>query len=168
MWMWSLFLSLSRNILLSYKKKSYCTVLLLVMTWDEVTWMWARWHWATTTKTSDDKPEGESLLLDHSPPQVTKISENQVADNGWLLYSSSSSSSLNVYLFLERESTSGAGTERGGQRIRSRLCADSSKPDAGLELMNCEIMTWAEIEGSTNWATQAPHDQIPFTWRPGL
>ena len=31
--------------------------------------------------------------------------------------------------------------ERGRQRIRNRLHADSSEPDAGLELTNCEIMT---------------------------
>ena len=37
---------------------------------------------------------------------------------------------------------SGGGAEREGkQRIPSRLCADSSEPDVGLELMNCEIMT---------------------------
>ena len=53
---------------------------------------------------------------------------------------------LNVYLFLrerERESTSMSwrGAGRGGQRIQSGLCADSTEPDAGLELMNCEIVT---------------------------
>ena len=31
------------------------------------------------------------------------------------------------------------GRERGGQRIPSRLCADSSEPNVGLELMNHEI-----------------------------
>ena len=34
--------------------------------------------------------------------------------------------------------------------------AVSTEPDAGLEPMNCEIMTWAEVGRSTNWATQAP------------
>ena len=33
------------------------------------------------------------------------------------------------------------GAERGGQRIRSRLCADSREPDVGLEPTNYEIMT---------------------------
>ena len=46
---------------------------------------------------------------------------------------------LNIYLFL-REHEQGWGGERGGQRIRSRLCTDS-EPDVGLESMNCEIMT---------------------------
>ena len=31
------------------------------------------------------------------------------------------------------------------ERIPSRPCAVSTEPDAGLELMNCEIMTWAKI-----------------------
>ena len=38
----------------------------------------------------------------------------------------------------------------------SRLQADGTEPDAGLELMNYEIMTWAEVGRLTNWATQAP------------
>ena len=34
----------------------------------------------------------------------------------------------------------------------------SAEPDAGLELTNCEIMTWAETKNQrlTFWATQAP------------
>ena len=31
--------------------------------------------------------------------------------------------------------------ERGGQRIRSRLFADGSEPDVGLELKNLKITT---------------------------
>ena len=46
----------------------------------------------------------------------------------------------------ERETESGAG---------SRLRAVSTEPDAGLELTSHEIMTWAEVGRSTNWATQA-------------
>ena len=38
----------------------------------------------------------------------------------------------------------------------SRLWAVSTEPDAGLELTDCEIMTWAEVGGLTDWATQAP------------
>ena len=51
------------------------------------------------------------------------------------------------YLFFdsvrerEREHASGEGAEREGQRIQSRVCADSREPDVGLELMNGEIMT---------------------------
>ena len=48
-------------------------------------------------------------------------------------------------LFLietDRQSVSGGGVERGGiHRIQSRLLAVSTEPDAGLELMNQEIMT---------------------------
>ena len=44
---------------------------------------------------------------------------------------------FNVYLFL----SGGRDRERGGQRIRSGLCADRRKPDVGLELMNHEIKT---------------------------
>ena len=38
----------------------------------------------------------------------------------------------------------------------SRLWAVSTEPDAGLELINREIMTRAEVGRSTDWATQAP------------
>ena len=34
--------------------------------------------------------------------------------------------------------------------------AQSTEPDAGLELRDREIMTWAEVGGLTDWATQAP------------
>ena len=35
----------------------------------------------------------------------------------------------------------GRGRERGRQRICSRLCANSREPEAGLQLMNGEIIT---------------------------
>ena len=38
----------------------------------------------------------------------------------------------------------------------SRLRAVSTEPDAGLELTDSEIVTWAEVQRSINWATQAP------------
>ena len=38
----------------------------------------------------------------------------------------------------------------------SMLWAVSTEPDAGLELMDREIMTWAEVGHLTDWATQAP------------
>ena len=54
---------------------------------------------------------------------------------------------------------------RKGQRERetefqagSRLSVVSTEPNPGLELTNQEIMTWAEVESLTNWATQAPTD----------
>ena len=56
-----------------------------------------------------------------------------------------------------------------GQRERdtepeggSRFWAVSTEPDAGLELMNHEIMTWAEVRHLTDWATQVPHPVIVF------
>ena len=68
--------------------------------------------------------------------------------------------------FWERDThthnTSGRGAERererrrGRHRIQSRLWAVSTRPDAGLELTKCEIMTWAEVGHLTDWATQAP------------
>ena len=41
----------------------------------------------------------------------------------------------------ERQSISGRRTERGRERIPSRLCTDSTEPDVGLELTNHVIMT---------------------------
>ena len=55
----------------------------------------------------------------------------------------------------------GRGAEREGDtesEAGSRLWAVSMEPDMGLELMSCEIMTWAEVGPPTDWATQAPHD----------
>ena len=46
--------------------------------------------------------------------------------------------------------------ERGGQRIQSGLCTNSSEPDVGLKLRNHEIVTWAKVRGSTDLATQVP------------
>ena len=40
--------------------------------------------------------------------------------------------------------------------VGSRLRAVSTEPDAGLELMNHEIITWAEVGRLTDWVTQAP------------
>ena len=61
--------------------------------------------------------------------------------------------------FWERQSVSGGGTEREGDtesEAVSRLWAVSTELDVGLELMNWEIMTWAKVRRSTDWATQAP------------
>ena len=38
-------------------------------------------------------------------------------------------------------SRGGAETEEERDRILSSLCTVKAEPDAGLELMNCEIMT---------------------------
>ena len=59
----------------------------------------------------------------------------------------------------ERQSLSGGGAERDGDtesETGSSLWAVSTEPHAGLEPTNYEIMTWAEVGRSTDWATQAP------------
>ena len=68
---------------------------------------------------------------------------------------------FNVYLLLrdrETQSMSRGGTERRDTESEagSRLWAVSTEPNAGLELTNCKIMTWAEVGRSTDWATQEP------------
>ena len=49
-----------------------------------------------------------------------------------------------------REHERGRGREREGQRILSRLSADSREPSVGLELTNCEIMIWAKVRHLTD------------------
>ena len=59
----------------------------------------------------------------------------------------------------ERQSMNRGRAEREGDtesEMGSRLWAVSTEPDAGLELTDCEIMTWAEVGRLTDWATQAP------------
>ena len=59
----------------------------------------------------------------------------------------------------------GGGAEREGDtesEAGSRLLAFSPEPDAGLELTDREIVTWAEVGRLTDWATQAPPDNTDF------
>ena len=58
----------------------------------------------------------------------------------------------------DRQSMNTGGSEREGgtESEAGRLWAVSTEPDAGLELTECEIMTWAEVGRPTDWATQAP------------
>ena len=52
-----------------------------------------------------------------------------------------------------------------GQRERetqNRNQAPGPEPDAGLELTDREIVTWAEVGRLTDWATQAPRDPILY------
>ena len=56
---------------------------------------------------------------------------------------------LTFIYFWEREGDTGS-------EASSRLWAVSTEPHAGLELKNCEIMTWAEVGRLTDWGTQAP------------
>ena len=65
---------------------------------------------------------------------------------------------LMLIYFWETEHKQGRGRERGRHRIQGRIQAlsVSTEPDAGLELTNHEIMTWAKVEHLTDWATQEP------------
>ena len=57
----------------------------------------------------------------------------------------------------ETECERGQGREMETEsEAGSRLWAVSKEPDAGLDLTNQEIMTWAEVRRSTDWATQVP------------
>ena len=57
-------------------------------------------------------------------------------------------------------SRGGAQTEGDTEsEAGSRLWAISTESDTGLELRNCEIMTWAEVRGLNDWATQASHNE---------
>ena len=44
----------------------------------------------------------------------------------------------------------------------SRFWAVSTEPDAELKLLNCKIMTRAEVRHLTHWATQAPQGSVHF------
>ena len=68
---------------------------------------------------------------------------------------------LTLIYFWDRETQSmnRGGAEREGDtesETGSRLWAVSTESDAGLKLIDREIMTWAEVGRSTDWATQAP------------
>ena len=57
------------------------------------------------------------------------------------------------------------GAERDGDtesEAGSRPWALNPEPNVGLELMNREIMTWAEVRCSTDRATQAPQKLTNF------
>ena len=64
-----------------------------------------------------------------------------------------------MFIYFWDRGWAGEGAEREGDtesEAGSRLRAVSTEPDAGLELTNGEIMTWAEVGWLTDWATQAP------------
>ena len=57
----------------------------------------------------------------------------------------------------------GEGAEREGDtesEAGSRLWAVNTEPEAGLELTDCRIMTWAEVGHLTDWATQEPQEVV--------
>ena len=72
---------------------------------------------------------------------------------------------FNVYFFFKRkrltEYEQGKGRERKEDtesETESRFWAVSTEPDVGLKPTNCEIMTWAEVGRSTDWATESETD----------
>ena len=71
-----------------------------------------------------------------------------------------------VCMYWEREGMRWRGTERERQSPKqapgSRLRAVSTEPGVGLELTNCEIVTWAELGLLTDWATQALLDFLDW------
>ena len=61
----------------------------------------------------------------------------------------------------ERQSMSRGDAETEGDtesEAGSRLWADSTEPDVGLEPTDCKSTNWAEVSRLTDWATQAPLD----------
>ena len=67
----------------------------------------------------------------------------------------------NIFYLGGREREREKAGEGQRERILSRLHTASIKPDTGLKLMNCEVITWAETqtdwtENLTDWATQVP------------
>ena len=63
-----------------------------------------------------------------------------------------------MFIF-ERQSVSRGGAERETHtesEAGSMLQAVGTEPYPGLELTSYEIMTWAEVGRSTDWATQVP------------
>ena len=63
-----------------------------------------------------------------------------------------SGASICTWEQIEIRSESKGDTE---SEAGSRLQAVSTKPPKGLKLTDWDIMTWAEVGRSTNWATQA-------------
>ena len=79
-----------------------------------------------------------------------------------------------VYFLRERQTDRETENKQGGAEREgyteseavSRLWAISTEPDAGLELTDREIMTWAQVGCSTDWATQAPQTICYFEKMP--
>ena len=63
-----------------------------------------------------------------------------------------------MFIFERDREWVGKGQREGDTESEAgfRLQADSTEPDAGVELTNCEIMTWVEVGHPTDWATQVP------------
>ena len=68
-----------------------------------------------------------------------------------------------MFIYFEREREhvpveEGQREEDTEPKAGFRLRAVSTEPDTRVELTNHQIMTWAEVERSTDWATQAPQE----------
>ena len=71
-----------------------------------------------------------------------------------------------IHFLRDREWVGEGQRERETQsKASSRLWALSTDPDVGLEPTNHEIMTWAEVGRSTDWATQAPLSDKILNWK---
>ena len=73
---------------------------------------------------------------------------------------------LHLFIF-ERQSVSGGETERERETQNLKQAPGSGlsahSPTWGLEPVNREIVTWAEVGRSTDWATQAPSSGCFFS-----
>lgn len=87
----------------------------------------------------------------------------------WLVHTLFFLSLLPIICFLERERRHKRGREKGQERIpssRDSPCT-STEPDAGLNLMNHEIMTWAEIKSRLlNRLSYPGASRVPFKQTP--
>ena len=63
-----------------------------------------------------------------------------------------------IYFWDRDRAWTGDGQREGDTESEtgSRLWAVSTEPDAGLELTDREIMTWAKVGRLTDWAIQVP------------
>ena len=75
----------------------------------------------------------------------------------------------NIFLFIIERQKETAHEHGKGRDIESeagsRLWVVSTEPNAGLEPIEHEIMTWAEVSHLTDWATQVPHNDLTFKMR---
>ena len=116
----------------------------------------------------DTESEAGSRLTE--PDAGLKLADHEIvtwAEVGRLTDWATQASLFKIFLTFiyfwdrERQSTNGGGSEREGDtesETGSRLWAVSTEPDAGLELTDREITTWAKVGHLTDWATQAPQE----------
>ena len=65
---------------------------------------------------------------------------------------------FNIYSYFERVWVGEGQRERETQNPKQTSGSEpsSTEPDAGLELTDREILTWAEVGSLTDWVTQVP------------